>query len=63
MRAADLTALGVVLVIAIGGVYDMWAAVRWGTDATITGVVRAWARDHPEVPFAAGWAMCHLFRG
>jgi hypothetical protein len=57
----QVTALGVGIVLAFAGAYDVWAAMHWGYPATITAVVREFSVRWPLIPFAAGLLAGHLF--
>ena len=57
------TVTAVVLVgLAIGiGVWDVYAGIRWGGDATVSAVIQSWAKSYPVLPLLVGIVMGHLF--
>jgi hypothetical protein len=42
-------------------VYDIFAAIHWGADGTISRDILQIAYIHPILPFAIGVLMGHLF--
>ena len=61
MRANEITAGLLVIVFALGGVYDAFVGLTHGYDSTITAVVRDYASRWSIIPFAAGALVAHLF--
>jgi len=57
----QLTTVLLAVLLASAGVYDVWAALRWGYPATLTAVVRDAAARWPIIPFAVGVLVGHLF--
>lgn len=41
--------------------YDVYAVIKGGTEATISWIVAGWAYDYPSLPFAVGFVCGHLF--
>jgi hypothetical protein len=58
---ATITAILLVVALAAVAVYDAYAGLFLGGDATVTSVVQAWSRDYPLIPFLAGLLAGHLF--
>jgi hypothetical protein len=58
---AKITGCFIIAFIAIGIGYDIFAAVHWGVDATISRVLLNAATGWPSVAFAFGFLMGHLF--
>jgi len=61
LTGANLTAMSLAVVLALCGLYDVWAGLRWGYDATVTAVVRDASGRWPIIPFGVGVLVGHLF--
>jgi hypothetical protein len=58
---AKVTACFIVVFIAIAIVYDIFAGLTWGVEATISRTVWYASKAHPVFPFATGVLCGHLF--
>ncbi len=61
MNFKKLTIAFIVVVLAVIIVYDIFAIVAGGYDATISSTLYASAKDYPVVSFALGFVMGHIF--
>lgn len=42
-------------------VFDVWAWVAHGREATASALIHAWAKEWPLMPFLVGGVIFHLF--
>jgi hypothetical protein len=56
-----VTSFVLAVALAAAGVYDVYAAFRWGYSATLTAVVREYSSRWTIIPFLAGVLAGHLF--
>lgn len=61
MEFKKLTSLFIVGVIIAIGIYDVYAIVSGGTEATISYRIRVWSHEYPAFTFLIGFCMGHLF--
>lgn len=61
MSGRQLTTWFLIAFVTAGVAWDLYVYTRYGVDATISRVVRDWARVDPVVPFALGLLMGHFF--
>ena len=60
MAPSEITALGLVVVLALVGVYDAWTIILNGYESSVTHVVRNAAREWSVIPFALGALIAHI---
>lgn len=60
-KVRKLTGWMIVLLVAAGGLYDVFAFTMGGTEGTISHVVNSWSYNYPAFTFAVGFLMGHLF--
>jgi len=56
-----ITVIFIVAVIAIIIIYDVWALVAGGAEATISSVLLNESKNYPIIPFTLGVVCGHLF--
>lgn len=61
MNIRKQTMIFVAVVIAAIIVYDIYAIVMGGTEASISHLLITWSYQHPVFPFVMGFTMGHLF--
>lgn len=61
MNGPTATGWLLVLFIAVGILWDLFALWCWGIEATVSAVLLGWARRHPIIPFVLGVLVGHLF--
>lgn len=62
-KVSTYTAVLLVAVLAWAGVWDVFAAWRWGYHETITYVVRSWDVPFPPLRLVIGFILGHIFWG
>jgi hypothetical protein len=61
MRARELVAIWLLVNLVVVGLFDIFAGVKGGYPDTVSGVIRSWGREYPELYIAVGYLLCHLF--
>ena len=55
------TALFILLIIVLIALYDTYAIVVGGTEASVSHMIIVWSYNYPAFTFLFGFAMGHLF--
>jgi TRAP-type C4-dicarboxylate transport system permease small subunit len=61
VTAAQLTALAMLSIIAIGLVVDAIIALKYGSSATVSRVIMDLSMQYPVIPLLVGMALGHFF--
>lgn len=62
MKTRQITGYAIIVFLVLIFVYDFWAYMQGGQDATISSVIITdWALNYPAFTFGIGFIMGHLF--
>lgn len=61
LKLRVITKIILISFVIILSMYDIWALIFGGVDATISRIVLSYAKDYPIIPFAFGVVCGHLF--
>ena len=61
MKVRKMTMIFVMIVIVAIVIYDVYALVTGGTEASISYLLMTWGYNYPVFSFAMGFVMGHLF--